>query len=180
MKTMRITRPRALATLALLAAAALAGCGNDDDNSKPVTYVQIDRMAIPAINTALIPTAQKEAFNKADPANDVANYRAVAQGTITGLRAAVNAVSGFPAEDSPGVPAATLASVLIPDVVTINFANPVAFPNGRRLTDDVTDAAVGLVLNRGNVLGGGAGLSDGIGNDSVFGATFPYLAAPNP
>lgn len=180
MKTMRITRPRALATLALLAAAALAGCGNDDDNPRPVTYVQIDRMAIPAINTALIPTAQKEAFNRADPANDVANYRAVAQGTINGLRAAVNAVSGFPAEDSPGVPAATLASVLIPDVVTINFANPVAFPNGRRLTDDVTDAAVGLVLNRGNVLGGGPGLSDGIGNDSVFGATFPYLAAPNP
>jgi len=171
--------PRALTVLALLTAAALVGCG-DDDNNKPVTYVQIDRMAIPAINTALIPTAQKEAFNKADPANDVANYRAVAQGTITGLRAAVNAVSGFPGEDSPGVPAATLASVLIPDVVTINFANAVAFPNGRRLTDDVTDAAVGLVLNRGNVLGGGPGLSDGITNDSVFSSTFPYLAAPNP
>lgn len=179
---MTIFNPRHFRTLALfglIGAAAFAGCSNDDDN-KPVTYVQIDRMAIPAINTALIPSSQKEAFNKADPSGDVATYRSVAQATITGLRGAVNAVPGFPAEDSPGVPAATLATVLIPDVVTINFANPVAFPNGRRLADDVTDAAVGLVLNRGNVLGGGPGLSDGIGNDSAFLSTFPYLAPPNP
>lgn len=167
-----------LATLSLLGAAALTGCG--DDENKPVTYVQIDRMGIPAINTALIPTAQKEAFNKADPANDIATFRPVVQTTITALRTAVAAVPGFPAEDNPGVPAATLATVLIPDVVTIDFASPVAFPNGRRLTDDVTDAAVGLVLNRGNVLGGGGGLSDGISNDSNFAGTFPYLAAPNP
>ena len=170
---------RLIAAVALIGTSSLLGCGDDDD-PKTVKYAQVDRMAIPAINTALIPSSQKEAFNRADPAGDVVSYRTVAQTTISGLRAAVAAVPGFPAEDNPGVPAATLATVLIPDVVTINFAQPVQFPNGRRLTDDVTDAAVGLVLNRGNVLGGGPGLSDGIGNDSVFLTTFPYLGSPNP
>ncbi|MDZ4277566.1 MAG: DUF4331 family protein, partial [Dehalococcoidia bacterium] len=33
---------------------------------------QVDRMAIPAINTALIPMDQKDAFNQAEPASDVA------------------------------------------------------------------------------------------------------------
>lgn len=144
------------------------------------SYVQVDRMAIPAINTALIPSDKKDAFNRADPANDIRDYRATALGTIEALRGAVKSIPGFPAEDGPGVPAATLAEVLIPDVVSIDFSKPVQFPNGRRLQDDVIDAALGLVLNRGNVLGGGAGVGDGIGaNDVAFGNTFPYLAAPH-
>ncbi len=143
-------------------------------------YVQVDRMGIPAINTALIPSAQKDAFNRADPANDVRDYQATAQGTIEALRKAVGSVAGFPGEDNPGVPAAALAQVLIPDVVTIDFSKPVQFPNGRRLQDDVIDAAVGLVLNRGNPLGGGPGVSDAINaNDVAFLSTFPYLAAPH-
>ncbi|MBI3743209.1 MAG: DUF4331 domain-containing protein [Chloroflexi bacterium] len=142
--------------------------------------VQIDRMGIPAINTALIPADKKDAFNRADPANDIRDYRATAQATITALRSAVGSVTGFPAEDKPGVPADTLATVLIPDVVTIDFSKPVQFPNGRRLQDDVIDAALGLVLNRGNVLGGGPGVSDGVNaNDVAFLNTFPYLAPPH-
>lgn len=143
-------------------------------------YIQVDRMAIPAINTALIPSDRKDAFNRADPASDIRDYRPTAQATIEGLRGAVKTITGFPAEDAPGVPAATLAEVLIPDVVTIDFSKPVQFPNGRRLQDDVIDAALGLVLNRGNVLGGGPGVGDGVGaNDVAFGNTFPYLAAPH-
>ena len=61
-------------------------------------------------------------------------------------------------------------------MVTIDFSAPVAFPNGRQLTDDVIDAALGIVLNRG----GAAGVGDAIdGNDVPFGSTFPYLAAPH-
>ena len=71
---------------------------------------------------------------------------------------------------------AQVAGALIPDVVTIDFSQPLAFPNGRRLTDDVVDTAVGIVLNRG----GGAGVPDAVGgNDGAFGSTFPYLAAPH-
>ncbi|MDZ4724270.1 MAG: DUF4331 family protein [candidate division Zixibacteria bacterium] len=166
---------------ATIAMAGLPGCDNDNTTMDPgVTYVQTDRMAIPAINTALIPTSvQKDAFNVAAPVNDEANFRPVATTTITNIRAAVNAVSGFPAEDAPGLTPTQVATALIPDVVTINFANPVQFPNGRRLTDDVIDAAVGLVLNRGNALGG-AGVGDAINsNDATFLGTFPFLAPEN-
>src|SRR5438093_8819903 len=155
--------------LVLLAAlAAVTGCGKDDKTMTPTTtYHQVDRMAIPAINTALIPSNMKDAFNAGTPATDVVNFRPTAQGTIIAVRAAV--ADSLPPEDSPGLSPATVASVLIPDIVTIDFSQSVQFPNGRRLNDDVIDVALSLVLNRGNVLGGGPGVPDDIGaNDVAF------------
>lgn len=173
MKTIRI------ATLALITSAMGSGCGDDDATTTgPArSYVQVDRMAVPALNTALIPSSQKESFNRSSPVNDVANYRTTVQNMITGLRSAVAPVLG--PEDASGISASDLTDVIIPDVVTVNFAQPVQFPNGRRPQDDVIDAVLGLVLNRGNVLGGGPGVSDAVGpNDVAFLSTFPYLAPP--
>ncbi len=139
---------------------------------------QVDRMAIPAINTALIPSDQKDAFNRADPAADEATFRPTAQSTIDTLRGAVDAAFGSAQDGGPlgNLTAAQVATALIPDVVTIDFSQPVQFPNGRRLEDDVINAALGVVLNRG----GAAGISDAIdANDKAFDATFPHLAAPN-
>lgn len=170
----RISRYTALTLCAVVLTAA---CG---DKNTPKNYIRVDRMAIPAINTVFIADADKDDFNTAVPSNDIATYKTTVQNKITALRTAVNGVAGFPAEDSPGISAADLAGVLIPDVVTIDFSNAVAFPNGRQLTIDVVDAAVGLTLNRGNALGGGGGLGDAINaNDKTFLTTFPYLAAPN-
>lgn len=166
-----------LALVAVIAVTAL-GCSKNDKVLTPsVTYSQVDRMAIPAINTALIPSTMKDAFNRGTPETDIAAFRPTAQATITALRSAVAAV--LPPEDSPGLSASTVASVVIPDIVTIDFSQPVQFPNGRRLQDDVVDAALSLVLNRGDVLGGGPGVPDAIGaNDVAFSNTFPYLASP--
>ncbi len=139
--------------------------------------VQVDRMAIPAINTALIPSGMKDAFNAGNPATDADMFRAVAQGQIEGLRSAVAPVLG-PENGGPlgDLDAATVAGALIPDIVTIDFSKTVAFPNGRRLSDDVIDAALGIVLNRG----GAAGVSDAVSaNDSTFSNSFPYLASPH-
>jgi hypothetical protein len=139
---------------------------------------QLDRMAIPAINTALIPSDMKDAFNKGTPASDVAGFRTTAQTTMQGLRDAVNAVLNGPVGAEDGGPLGNLTSqqvaeALIPDIVTIDFSKPVVFPNGRQLTDDVIDVALQLVLNRT------AGVTDAInGNDKSFGSTFPYLADP--
>lgn len=137
---------------------------------------QVDRMAIPAINTALIPSASKNAFNLGVPSGDVATFRPMAEAQITGLRAAVMPV--LPAENGGplgNLTPAQVAGALIPDVVTIDFSKDVAFPNGRRLTDDVIDAALGIVLNRG----GATGIPDAINaNDKAFLGTFPYLADP--
>ena len=134
---------------------------------------QVDRMAIPGINTVLIPSDQKDAFNAGDPSTDVADWLETVTGTIQGLRDAVAPILG----PEPGGPlgdiaAADLAAILIPDVVTIDFSADVAFPNGRQLTDDVIDTALGLILNN-------AAVGDAIdGNDLPFLDAFPYLAAP--
>lgn len=139
---------------------------------------QVDRMAIPAINTALIPSDEKDAFNEADPANDVDAYLATAEATIAGLREAIDATFGSSQDGGPlgDLMPADVAGAVIPDVVTIDFSQPVGFPNGRTLEDDVIDAALGLVLNRGAA----AGISDGVdANDVAFRSSFPYLAEPH-
>ena len=52
------------------------------------------------------------------------------------------------------------------------------FPNGRRLTDDITDEA--LQVTEGVLLGQSTGLGDGVNtNDKPFLSTFPYIADPN-
>ncbi len=140
---------------------------------------RIDRMAIPAINTALIPSAMKDSFNQGNPQSDATAFRPAAVTQMNGLRTAVDAVFGISAPQNGG-PLGSLTSdqvgaALIPDIVTIDFSKAVQFPNGRRLADDVIDTALGLVLNRG----GAAGISDGInGNDKSFSNAFPYLAEP--
>ncbi len=140
---------------------------------------QVDRMAIPAINTALIPSDQKDAFNQADPADDLSAYGATAQSTIEGLRSAVNAVLDAAVGPEDGGPLGSLTAeqvkdAVIPDVVTINFADPVAFTNGRAPEEDVMDVVLQLVLNRT------AGITDAVNsNDVSFSSTFPFLAPPH-
>lgn len=172
---MKNSKPFTLFALgALVALSSIVGCSRKDNPN--ANYIQTERMAIPALNTVLIVGDQnKDDYNTADPANDGSVYTSVAIARLDGLRAAVGAVAGFPAEDMPGISSAALASILIPDVVTINFANPVVFPNGRQLSDDVIDAALKLVLNRQH-----PAISDAIdANDRAFSATFPYLASAN-
>ena len=138
---------------------------------------QIDRMAMPDIMNFLIPADQKDAFNQAEPANDEANYRATARSSIEAVRARVDPVLGTPQDGGPlgDLTAEQTAAALIPDVMTIDFSQPVQFPNGRRLQDDVGDVGLGVLLNRG----GAAGMPDGIdGSGKPFLTSFPYLAAP--
>ncbi|HWC30472.1 MAG TPA: DUF4331 family protein [Dehalococcoidia bacterium] len=140
---------------------------------------RIDRMAIPAINTALIPSAQKDAFNKADPINDARDFQPAAINTIKTLRGVVDGLFGGAKQDGGplgNLTAEQVGAALVPDVVTLDFSKPLQFPNGRRLQDDVIDAALGVVLNRG----GAAGIGDGVAaNDKPFLGAFPYLAAPH-
>jgi len=139
---------------------------------------QIDRMAIPAINTALIPSDQKDSFNKGNPGTDATAFQATGKTTIDGLRSAVDAAFGSAQDGGPlgNLTSEQVAAALIPDIVTIDFSKDVVFPNGRRLQDDVINAALGIVLNRG----GAAGISDAIdANDKAFGSSFPYLADPH-
>jgi hypothetical protein len=138
---------------------------------------QVDRMAIPDNNNVLMPPDQKDAFNRGEPVNDAANFRATALSRIEKWRSGVDAVLG-PQDGGPlgNLTAEQVAAALIPDILTIDFSKPVQFPNGRRLQDDVSDIGIGIVLNRG----GAAGMSDAVdGPDKPFLTSFPYLAAPD-
>lgn len=77
-------------------------------------------------------------------------------------------------------PGKTVASLVVPDAVTIDFSAPSGFPNGRRLTDSVIDITFAVLLldltqepatRLANLpLGPQA-------NDLPFRPNFPYLAA---
>jgi hypothetical protein len=124
-----------------------------------VDLTQIDRMGNPAVNTALIPAALKDAFNAGIPQDDAQVFAPVILQTLANF--------GTNAQNT-----ATLASVAVPDTLKLNRSMPDGFPNGRQLTDRVIDTLLTLILNTPT--------TDGTkGNDVPFLPTFPYLASPH-
>ena len=122
---------------------------------------QFDRMGRPAINTALIPSAMKNAFNAGVPSNDPATFGATVEASITSLNGGDAAT------------AAMLTDILLPDILTVNVTSNAGFLNGRQLANDVIDAELNL-LTKGGVT------TDGVNaNDKPFLTTFPYLATPH-
>ena len=120
--------------------------------------VQFDRMGRPAINTALIPSELKDAFNAGLPVNDFAEFGDTVQASIEGLNGGDTAT------------AEALTAILLPDVLTVDLANPAGFLNGRGLADDVIDAELNLLSN-------GAVTGDMVdANDIPFQNVFPFLA----
>lgn len=170
-----------LAVLVLGVAVACKDTVTETVNVPELQFEQMDRMAVPGVNTALLASNRKDAFNSGKPSTDVANFETEITTNVTNLRTAVTTnVPALGAEDG-AVSVATLVGIVCPDVVTIDFSQTVAFPNGRQLDDDVMDIVLGLVLDRGTPLSGGGGIADTINaNDKAFLGTFPYLASPNP
>ena len=118
---------------------------------------QFDRMGRPAINTVLVPSELKDAFNLGKPKNDFEDFGDVVEATILAL-------SG-----DAGL-AELLTGILLPDILTVDTSNAAGFLNGRRLEDDVIDAELSLLTN-------GAVAGDGVdANDVAFLNVFPYLA----
>ncbi len=137
----------------------------DDKDTK--AFVQVDRTAVPALSTALIPGTQvngvslKDAFNRGLPVDDIKDYREI---VVTSL-VAVNGDRTYSETITD--------AVLLPDVLRLDTSAPSGFPNGRRLQDDVID----IVLN---VASNGAVSTDGVGqNDVPLRGVFPYVAAPH-
>lgn len=119
----------------------------------------VDRMGNPAVATALIPTGKKDAYNAGIPANDAADFAGDIVASLTALGTS---------EENIGI----LASVAVPDLLTIDTSAPSGFPNGRDLDDDVIDVLFSFIFNQ-------QGVSDGVdSNDVEFMASFPYMAGP--
>jgi len=197
------THPLTVLGLATLctAGAFLAGCGHSQASSgltpsvasqtynfstTPASqYSQIDRVGMPAVNTAVI--TSKDAYNAATPTDDASGLF-VAQITTdvgnlhTTLDAALRGAGLVPASTSTSITQA--APLIVPDTLKINTAATAGFPNGRLLTDPVVDVTLAVVLldlsQNGQTALTLANLPlNPPANDVAFSATFPYLASPH-
>ena len=164
-------------------------------------YVQVSRLGNPLINEVIIPLGQKDHFNSTQPSQDAKLYGKYVVtpelAHVMNLLFHINApetnrtdivqalLTGLPGKTQIGThPAAA-------DTLKINLGVPVTanpnrlgvlggdlqgFPDGRRLTDDVTDIALrvvaGALKNNPVPLGDGADA-----NDKPFLSSFPYLPA---
>ncbi len=120
-------------------------------------WVQLDRMGRPAINTVFIPSAKKNAFNQNTPDRDKAIYTADVTAALDSLA-------------SPAT--ATLAGLLLPDILTVDLSKPIGYLNGRAPKDDVIDISLQAITGN-NAIGDGVNA-----NDVAFSDSFPYLAPP--
>ena len=124
-------------------------------------WTQKDRMGRPAINTVFNHGADKNTFNGIPPTEDRSLF----------LDKFVAVLEG-PPFNRDAATATTLASVLLPDILTYDYANAGGFLNGRRLEDDVIDAELQLLT-------GSATISDFVGPHTDYLSVFPYIGTPH-
>jgi hypothetical protein len=177
---------------------------DEESSRRKVRWVQVQRLANPLINEAIIGTVDKDRWNAVDPKKEkmFLDYYLNPR-----LALALELVFGVPAEKSnrqdlvdlllkygPGgkqlsellrldlrVDPTPLAGQkrlgpLAHDEAGNPTPDPAAWPNGRRPIDDVTDVAV-RVIGGPNYINGLAG--DGVNvDDAPLSDTFPFLATP--
>jgi hypothetical protein len=142
----------------------------DLDVAAPATLVQVDRMATPAVNVALIPFARKDEYNTGTPEED-------ANGRFAGDIVATLKALGT---DDTNIGILAQVAVVHGDYLRLNLntANSgpgggnnsgAGFPNGRRLGDDVIDTLLFFILNQ-------KPLPDNVNaNDVPLRDTFPFF-----
>lgn len=139
-------------------------CGSVDFRTDAAgDYTRVDRMGMPAVSTALVSSAMKNAYNDADPEDDAAlTFAGDLIANLTAIHAALDddlvgagltpcsmteMVSGLPEclgqEVAPGV---TVASLVLPDTLHIDPSGAPGFPNGRALADPVIDVTLAVIL----------------------------------
>jgi hypothetical protein len=147
-------------------------------------YTQVDRHAMPAVNSALI--MDKEAYNMAGPAADAASE------FVPQITASLDAIHMALDDDLTSLmltPCATADCVMqaapfvVPDTLKVDVSMASGFPNGRRLTDPVMDITLALILLDlsvpGQTVTSLVGVLNPTENDKDFGAAFPYVAEPH-
>jgi len=171
---------------------------NNNDDNGPYGYgdwVQVQRLANPLVNEAIIGTADKDKWNAKDPSKEAQfldYYR------NPRLATALKLVFGA---DVPATPREDLVNILLKygpsdmhfsDLLRLNLTVPpvplaqqqrltilagdnAGWPNGRRPIDDVTDIAV-KVVGGPNYASAGDGVD---ANDKPLPDTFPFLASPH-
>ncbi|HLZ72845.1 MAG TPA: DUF4331 family protein [Dehalococcoidia bacterium] len=127
---------------------------------------QDDQMGRPAINTVFNHGDDKNLFNATPP--DRQRTTTIGSG-ITFLQSFEQTLSAF---GYAAAQAEAIAKILLPDILTYDYASAAGFLNGRRLQDDVIDISLGLVTN-------GAISTDFVGPHTDYLAAFPFLGNPH-
>ena len=135
-------------------------------------FAPIDRMGNPAVNVALVPFNKKNLYNASSTQDDAAG------------RFANDIVATLTALGTNATNIGILASVAITHGdflhLDVSIANTgtgggtnaaAAFPNGRRLQDDVIDTLLNIITNGAITTGDNVNA-----NDLAFADTFPFLA----
>ena len=153
------------------------------DDAPPEEFVQVDRMGMPAVNTALI--SAKDAYNAASPFDDDASmFVDDILGNLTGIHAALD-------DDLMGaglVPCdaalcfAQVGQLIIPDAIELAIGDTPGFPNGRLPTDTALDVTLAVILldltaadqDTTTLVG-----TNPTANDKPFMDDFPYFAEPH-
>ncbi len=135
----------------LLAAGDADGDAND--------YTKDDRMGRPAINTVFNHGTAKNTFNQIDPPQDRPLFEASFQATLASF--------GYSADQADAI-----ADILLPDILTYDYASSAGYLNGRKLTDDVIDISLTLVTN-------GKVTTDKVGPHTDYLSHFPYVGEPH-
>lgn len=142
-------------------------------------FVQAERFAVPAVNTALIPYPRKNEYNAAKPQDD-------ANGVFAG-----DIVATLTALGTNSTNIGILAGVAVSngDYLRVNLNQPntsigfgerittpgyTGFPNGRRPGDDTIDTLLYFITNQAITMG------DNVNSNEVpIPNSFPYFAPPN-
>jgi hypothetical protein len=164
-------------------------------------WVQVSRLGNPLINEVVIPTGEKDLWNRLTPATD-ARFEKYYKTPI--LAAVINKLYKLGAPEMnrddlvqvllTGIPKVTFTGSTPADELRINLSVPVTpadkqsrlgvlggdnqgWPNGRRLNDDVVDIAEQAV--GGFLQGKKLPLGDGVNSgDTKAMSSFPYVADP--
>jgi hypothetical protein len=136
------------------------------------TQRQLDRQGIPAINVALVPFPRKDAYNRASTEDDV---NGVFENDIVGtLQALGTSQNGIDLVRELAIDNGDFLrlNLIVPNTGVDGGANPqAAFPNGRRLRDDVIDTILNVVTN--GVITTGDNVSS---NERNLRDAFPFVA----
>lgn len=141
-------------------------------------WVQVDRTAVPAVNTALIPFPRKNEYNTATPADDAnGQFAGSIVGTLTALGTSAANIG-------------ILANVAVAngDILRLNVSTPnmsigfgerittpgyTGFPNGRRTGDDTVDVLLYFITNQALTMGDNVN-----SNEVAIPNSFPFFALP--
>ena len=149
----------------------------DVDTNGP--WVQVDRMANPAVNTALIPFPDKNEYNASTPVDDArGKFAQDIVGTLTAL-----------GTSSSNIGVLANVAVLHGDYLRLDLSKPNAsvgfgenittpgytgYPNGRRPGDDTINTLLYFIGNQNPAVQEAVNQ-----NDVPLGSTFPFFAPPH-